>query len=424
MPKITKRIIDSQTPNDKKFFVWDSEVKGFGLAVFPSGVMSYVFQYRNEYGRTERLTIGKHGDLTPDHARKLAKQHAANVMNGENPAHDKKVKRQALSVNELFDEYLRSQKFSEKAETTQATDKGRINRHLRPLIGSKIASTLTAEDIRRVFSNIRDGKTACDIKTVARGRAIVKGGEGAARMACRVLRAILSWAVVERLITENPAAKLSFGSDGKRDLILESSDDYQRLFRTLDDLESTRKIRPEVADIIRILALTGTRKNEIAALRWHHVRLDAGVIVLPPNAHKTGAKTGEKIISLPSVAQAIISRQPRGSANDYVFPPSKGDSPISLSKPWRMVRELAQLPKDIGLHGLRHSIGTMLALQGAESAQIMAVLGHTQLSTTARYIHMAEQARREILERHTSSIGAALENKKSAEVMAFRKAEL
>jgi integrase len=67
---------------------------------------------------------------------------------------------------------------------------------------------------------------------------------------------------------------------------------------------------------------------------------------------------------------------------------------MSLSRPWRAIRKQAELPEGIGLHGLRHSTASHMAMAGAEAAEIMAALGHRQLSTAARYIHWAEDARR------------------------------
>ena len=420
MPKLTKTVIDAISIGDRKTFFWDEgdgSVKGFGVVAYPSGQKSYVFQYRNQYGRTQRMTLGKHGDLTADQARKLAKRLLNEVQVGSDPAGEKKRKRLALTVGELLDEYLKSEKFASKADTTRTVDKGRIERHLRPLLGSRIAESLTSEDIRRAFAAIRDGKTAVDVRTGYRGRARVTGGEGAARMAIRVLRAIFGWGIEQSLVKTNPAMGISLGQDGHRSAVITNLDGYRVLFETIKRLEQEKRIREPVADCIRVLALTGARLREISALRWEWVDLQRGVLTLPPAAHKTGKSTGAKEISLPTAAQEIISRQPRLESQHYVFSPAKGSGPLALNKAWPLIRKESGLPEKLGIHGLRHSLATLMAVQGAAAPQIMAALGHKQLSTAARYIKNIEEARRAMLEKHTAGISAALNGGNSATIL-------
>ena len=145
-----------------------------------------------------------------------------------------------------------------------------------------------------------------------------------------------------------------------------------------------RRIRAPVADAIRLIALTGCRRGEAAGLRWSHVDLQHGRLVLPPTAHKTGRKTGKpRTIILPSTAQAIIARQPEGDAQDFVFAPARGDNALALSKAWRKVRAEANLPADIGLHGLRHSVASHMAMARRASARDHA--GGRAPATSARY---------------------------------------
>ena len=117
--------------------------------------------------------------------------------------------------------------------------------------------SLTPGDVERTFVAIRDGKTARDTKTRKRGRSRVRGGEGTARMAIRLLRAAINWAIGEGLVASNPCTHVRIGTDGTRDVILEDIVDYRRLFETLDRMEQQRRLRSSVADAIRMIALTG-----------------------------------------------------------------------------------------------------------------------------------------------------------------------
>ena len=389
--------------------VWDPECKGFGLLVLPSGVKSYRFDYRTPEGLHRRITIGQHGPWTAEQARRKAEEYRQIVRDGGDPLGRKEALRAAPTVSDILDAYLASEDFANKAAITRSIDHGRIERHLRPLLGKKHAHLLTRQDITKAHAAIADGKTATDVRTRARGRAIVKGGPGAARMAVIVLGVILNWAVREKLIKENAARDVKVGPGGRRTTILEGSDDYSRLFVTLNTMEKESRIRPQVADAIRLIALTGCRRGEAANLRWSHVNLKEGKLEIPAHSHKTGRRTGEpRVISLPTAAQAIIARQPEAEPDDYVFTPSRGTGgALDLTHNWTKIRSEAKLPA-IGLHGLRHSLASHMAMNAATASEIMTQLGHRQMATSQKYVHWAADARQALAERAAATALAGM----------------
>lgn len=107
MPKLTKGIVDALKSPEKDLVIWDEGLLGFGIRVKPSGVKFYILQYRNKVGCSKRATLGKHGVLTADTARKEAKRLMAVVAQGADPATEKSVARKAPIGNELFDRYLK-----------------------------------------------------------------------------------------------------------------------------------------------------------------------------------------------------------------------------------------------------------------------------------------------------------------------------
>ncbi|MDZ7752751.1 MAG: site-specific integrase [Gammaproteobacteria bacterium] len=417
MAKITKRLVDSTKPGASRLYVWDEVIPGFALVVQTTGKKSYAYQYRDPAGHTRRATIGRHGAYTPDEARDKAKEYQRAVNEGRDPLAEKEGRRQAVTVGKLLDLYLESAAFAEKAESTQGSDRGRVNRHLKPLLGRKVADQLKPDDIRKAFAAIKAGKTATTEKTGLRGLARVRGGEGAARMSIRLLKSVYGWAIKEGMLTENPATGIAIGKDGRRDLVL-TLDQYPALFAAIDALEAEFKVSRAAAAAIRVIALTGARRGEIAGLRWRHVKLKEGLAELPAESHKTGRKTGEtRTIGLPSAAAAIISQQPEGKADDLVFRPAKGKGVINLAKPWTVIRKEAGLNPSLGLHGLRHSLATGMAESGSQAAHIMAVLGHRDIATSQRYVHMAQDVRTRLAEKAASGISAALEGRKAADVV-------
>ena len=193
MPKLTKRAVDAADADPgRRFYVWDADLKGFGLLVLPSGVKTYIFNYRTPEGRARRFTIGKHGSVTPDQARSKAEDLRSAVSAGRDPLGEKEELRAAPTVSAVLDAYLASERFAAKASSTQGIDLGRIERHLKPLLGKKHVHALTPGEVERAFAAIRDGKTAAVVRTRARGKARVTGGEGTACEAIHLLRAVLA----------------------------------------------------------------------------------------------------------------------------------------------------------------------------------------------------------------------------------------
>jgi integrase len=229
-------------------------------------------------------------------------------------------------------------------------------------------------------------------------------------MAIVVLGVILNWARREKLVKENPVEDVKVGPGGKRETILDGgADDYARLFKTLAKMELEGGLRPQVADAIRVIALTGCRRGEAANLKWSHVNLKEGRLEIPAHAHKTGKRTGDvRVIGLPAAAQAVIAKQPAGGPDDYVFTPARGNGgAIDITHAWNKVRAEARLPK-IGLHGLRHSLASHMAMNGSTAPEIMTALGHRQLSTSQRYVHWASNARQSLAESAAATVLAGM----------------
>src|SRR3954471_21206182 len=194
MPKLTKRLVDVIAPSDADAFLWEAEVKGVGLKVSPTGHKTYVLQYRNEEGRSRRYSIGPHGSpWTCEEARSRAVHLLREIAHGNDPLDAKAEARAALTVDELADLYLADGPAEKpnKKTASWATDRSNINRHIRPLLGRKIAKALQQSDIARFQADVAAGKSAADVRTKVRGRAIIKGGRGTAARSVAVIGAML-----------------------------------------------------------------------------------------------------------------------------------------------------------------------------------------------------------------------------------------
>jgi integrase len=382
MAKLTKRIIDTTRPVDgREVVIWDDEIKGFGLRVKPTGVKSYVIQYRNTEGESRRLTIGKHGPLTPDKARQKARILLGEVLDGADPARAKREARLDLSVSELCYLYL-AEGTATKKTSTIATDRGRIDRHIRPLLGQRKVRALTRTDIERFLLDVAGGKTAADLKTGFRGRAIVKGGKGAATRTLGLLGGIMQFAADRGLRADNPVRGVKRFPDRKCDRFLTGAE-FSALGLALSNAEEMGE-NPVAIAAVRLLILTGCRKSEILTLKWDYVDLERKILRLPDS------KTGAKVVPLGDPAVELLASLRRVNGCPYVLPGKQANTHFSgLPKAWARLRDRAALP-GFRLHDFRHSFASVGAAAGLGLPVIGALLGHRHATTTARYAHLSQ----------------------------------
>lgn len=400
--KITKRQVDSAVAEENVYFIWDTDIKGFGLKITPAGTKIYIAQYRPGGGQNpvKRYTIGKHGSpWSAEKARKEAKRVLGLVANGEDPQKEKQSARKAQTVSQLCDDYLKHG-CATKKESTIATDKGRIDRHIKPLMGHKKVKDLTQNDISRFMRDVAEGKSAKKIKTKKFGLARVTGGKGTASRTVGLLGGILTYAVKEGIRETNPVHGVERYKDKKKDRYL-STAEYLRLGEALIEAEKLGE-SPVALNAIRLLSLTGCRKMEILALTWGEVDFDIGCLRLQDS------KTGQKIVPLGGAALQLLDDLKSIKGNPYVFPGTKGGGYfVGLPKVWIRVRKLAGL-EDVRIHDLRHSFASVGAGAGLGLPIVGKLLGHADPKTTARYAHIADDPARAAADRIASTIAGSL----------------
>ena len=373
--------------------IWDAAVVGFGARRQRTNAVSYVLIYRTQEGRQRWHTIGRHGSpWTPDTARAEAQRLLGNVVTVGDPAAAKKAKRKAATVSSLCDQYfadaevgrLLTRNKAPKKSSTLAIDKGRIERHIKPLLGHMKVSTVTREDVEAFMHDVALGKTAAKSKTnKKRGLARVRGGKGAASRAVGLLGGIFSYAVRHRMRPDNPAHGLTRFADGKRDRRL-SDYEYIALGEALRQAENSNIWPPAIA-ATRFLALTGWRRNEALELQWQEVDLARRTATL---AH---TKTGKSVRPLSHVACDVLRQLPRSA--HFVFPATRGNAEVVMSgfkKIWKKIARLGHLPSDVTPHTFRHSFASLAADLGYSEPTIAALVGHKGRTVTSRYVHTAD----------------------------------
>jgi integrase len=409
MPKITKRTVDALKPvPGRDALLWDAELPGFGVRCRPSGSKVYVLKYR--VGARQRwASIGRHGaPWTPDMARKEALRLLGEIARGNDPSAERSADRKAVTIAELCDLYLAEGVLTKKPSTVR-NDRSRIERHIKPLLGTREIRDATQADVERFQRDVSSGRTAADRKTGYRGRSIVTGGVGAARLSMILLSTIFAFAIRRRLRPDNPCAGVPRFKPGKSERYL-SSAEQMRLGEALAAAERSGANLNAIA-VIRMLALTGARAGEIVALKWREVDFERVCLRLEDS--KTGPG---KVIPLGAAAMQVITGQSRES--DLIFPGRHGARLGSVGKLWRRVRAEAGL-REVRLHDLRHSFASNIVNAGGSLPIIGALLGHCSTQTTARYAHLTDDPLRAVADRAADSIAAALDagNTTPAEVV-------
>jgi len=411
--KLTKRSIDDLKPLPSgDLYVWDDDVAGFGLRVKRSGVRSFMVQYRNASGVSRRITLGKFGVLTADEARKLAKAKLAEAAKGDDPAAKRSEDRRAMTVRQLCRAYLEAAGKNliigkggrPKKSSTLYIDRGRIERHILPVLGSRPVRDLKTPDITRFMRDIASGKTAADIKTGFRGRAIVKGGPGTASRTIGLLGGMLSFAVSEGIISANPARGVKRPADKRREIRL-SADQYRALGTALAEAGSAGENSAAILGV-RLLALTGCRRGEIERLRWDEVDLPGRCLRL------SDSKEGKSVRPLGGDAFAFLAKVPREGR--YVLRGTGFDRPfVGLPKAWARIIGNANFP-GLTPHGLRHAFASVAADLGYAEPTIAAMLGHATHSTTGRYVHHLDSALTAAADRVAGQIGTMMMGRRTA----------
>ena len=372
--RLTKRIVDAAKPDVKDIYIWDTDLKGFGLKVTPKGRKVYITQYRIGK-RSRRITIAVHGTLTTEEARQSAKVSLGQVSSGIDPAHERDIAKTGHNIENLFklfeDSYLN---IRVKPET--AKDYRRVFEHyIFPRFKHVTVRDITKQDMLRLHHDMR--------------MTPYRANRTRAKMS-----KFFNWCEEHGYRDDhtNPTRHVKKYKEEARHRYL-SSEEQKRLGDALNQAEAEGIASSYAVDAIRLLSLTGARLREITHLKWDYVNFEKGTLDLPDS------KTGRKTIYLNAAAKDILAKIVRQANNPYVICGLVEGGPlINLQKPWSRIRKLAEL-EDVRMHDLRHTFASVAAMGGMSLPMIGALLGHSQPQTTARYAHLAADPLREAVEK-------------------------
>jgi integrase len=389
MAKLLKRAVDALRPHpDQDVFAWDSELRGFGVRVKPSGVKSYLVQYRNGEGRTRRLVLGKHGPLAPESARNLALKALAAIADGKDPSAERHAARAGITISELCDWFLTEAEAGRilgrkrrpiKASTLHM-DRSRIETHVKPLLGKRQVRALKLPDIEKMQADIASGKTA---KPRPDGRGgTTTGGPGAAGRTASMLRNIFAHAMRLGIIENNPASGVRVIAGKRRERRL-NTEEIKLLGKTMRQAEIEGEHVVALA-VIRFLLLTGYRRSEAEGLKREWLHVPECYVKFPDT------KTGGQIRPLGTVAGQLAEGQPEQRHCPYVFPSNFENGHFTAVEAClaRLCRKASI--ENVTPHTLRHTFGSVAGDLGFSELTISALLGHAARTSTQGYVHLDE----------------------------------
>ena len=395
MARITRRAVDALVAREREYVLWDRDIKGFGVRVHPSGRKVYIVKYRHR-GRVVKRTIGPHGAIPPAAAR----AHAAEIITaartgkdlaGRNLGQADPVARRprdaaaAPTVGELAERFLEEYVPVRCKPATAHSYRGSIARHVLPRLGARQVTDVTRGDV----AALHHGMHAIPY---------------AANHALGILSALFTVAEIWGLRPEgsNPCRHVKRFPEAKRERFL-SDEEYRRLGAVLRKAEKTGTEAPGAVAAIRLLVLTGCRLSEIMTLRWEDVDPEAAELRLPDS------KTGARVVHLGGSAVAVLRGIPRVEGNPWVIAGRRPGSRLaSLHYPWGRIRKRAGLD-GVRLHDLRHSFASGGLLVGENLPMIGKLLGHSQVQTTARYAHLADDPVKAAADRIASRIAGIMD---------------
>ncbi|MEP6342089.1 MAG: tyrosine-type recombinase/integrase [Maricaulaceae bacterium] len=377
--RLTKRSIDNLVTPDKDTFLWDDEIKGFGLRLSPQGKKTFIVQYRHN-GRTQRIRLGHVGNLTIHKARRDAQILIGEIANGKSPAKTVRNFRESPTLEDVSKRFINEHVKLKLKPSTQSDYQHNIRKYILPSLGKRKIAEIQYQDIHALHLKMKDIPTQAN-RTVS--------------LLSKIFSLSERWGLREG--SSNPCTQIERYKEKRRIRFLDKNE-LSKLWETLETAHAKNLTSIYAVTAYKLLILTGCRLGEIRTLKWNYIK--GNRIDFPDS------KTGHKRIPLNAAAMDVLQQTPRKMDNEYVICGDVCGQPIiNLQKSWRRIRREAGLD-DVRIHDLRHTFASHAVMGGTPLALVSKLLGHTQISTTMRYAHLADAE----LAKASEGIGSILIN--------------
>ncbi|MCB1348816.1 MAG: integrase arm-type DNA-binding domain-containing protein, partial [Maritimibacter sp.] len=317
MPRITKRLVDAAEARSAEYFVWDSEIPGFGLRVLPSGRKGYVVQYRAGR-RSRRISLGPSTVLTCEQARNRAIAIVAAARNGADPAAERDAGRKAITMKDLAERFDKEHIAIRVKASTAKEYRRNLERFILPALGQLTVTGITRADVAKFHHDLRH---------------IPYQANRCLEVVSKMFSLAEMWGL--RPDGTNPRKHIRKYPEEKRERFL-SAAELRRIGEVLREMESEAVELPSAILAARLLILTGCRLNEIMTLKWSYVDLAERVLRLPDS------KSGAKVVHLGQPAVDLLRDAQRIEGNPWVIAGTLPGKRLSDLQPfWQRVRARA-----------------------------------------------------------------------------------
>ena len=371
-------------PTGKKYvLIFDSEQAGFAVQKTDTGSMSYIIVYRDATNRQRQEKLAAVGQVSAEAARALARARLSSLKEQKGCLPRGRHQRSSPTMDEyFFNTFLPIVRNQSRSYETHASI---YRNHVQPVFGKARLDEVTSEGV-------------VDFNTMLRGKPVAAGkwktqpdkllADGTVKRIMILVRHIFNTAIRDKTTTvkDNPTHALQLTTVRK----------VKGRFLTATQLGALLKASAEsdnesLADILRVMGATGLRRENVLAMEWGWVDLARGTLTVTADADK--AKKGF-VLHLSEDVQKLLQARRDKATGPWVFPNPKTGKPYhSCREAWVTARNKANLD-GLRMHDLRHTYASMMLDSGADIVDVQQALGHTQLKTTAVYLHLTEARKR------------------------------
>ena len=348
----------------------DTQISGLKCLVGKGeGSKKFLLRYLWQ-GRKRAISIGRFPEVDLNTAREIAADYKRLISQGIDPKQQKEDKRQELTLTELFEQHYLP--YAQHHKRSWKDDAQRFRDHLKPVLGSRLLSEIKLEQAQTLQTNLL-GK----MKPATNNRITT------------LLKAILTWCVRMGYLEQHPLRHLKTLTENNQRTRYLDKGEIRRLFMAADTDENRY-----AGQYVKLLLLTGLRKDELRLAKWEHLDKVQLTLFLP---HTKNGKS--RVLHLNHMAMQVLKETHPIEGNPYLFPGQKQGKPLNnVTRPFDRMLKRARIDGPVCLHTCRHSVAALIVSSGGTLYDVQAQLGHASSQSSQRYAHLHDSRLR-----HTSA---------------------